>query len=180
MADAGDLFAVADELLAAAAGALDSVPEQLGTHLLGAPIRQLIAPGLPVHDCCEQLVVWVNPVGEGARSGRTMAPHFQITRPTYRVHSTRCVPTGRIEGKRYIPPEAEAITAASEQILADGWALWNRIFNLINAQPEALLFSRCADLVNWSMNSIQPSGGCGGWEMQFTVGLDGYPEDLST
>jgi len=179
MSDAGALFDTAQELLEAAAGALDSVPEQLGTDLVGAPERQLIAYGVPVHDCCEQLVVWVNPVGEGARSPGTLSPVFQIVRPTLRIHATRCVPTGRIEGKRYVPPEAEDVTEASRQILSDGWALWNRIFNMINTDPP-LLFSKCSDLVNWGMQSITPSGGCGGWEMQFTVALDGYPEELAT
>ena len=180
MADAGDLFAAAEELLLATAEALDTIPDQLGTGFLGAPERQLIAPGLPVHDCCEQLVVWVNPVGAGARSPGTLAPDFQIVRPTFRVHATRCVPSGRIVQKRYIPPEAASITAAAEQIYADGWALWNHCFNLLNAEPDALLFTKCGDLVQWGMIAIQPGGGCGGWEMQFTVALDGYAEDLGT
>ena len=177
MAGPGDLHDTAVELLDAAAGALDSVPELLGTDLLGAPERQLIYYGNPVHDCCEQLVVWVNPIGEGARSPGTLAPVFQIVRPTYRIHFTRCVPTGEIVAKKYIPPEAADVTEAARQIHADGWAMWNRIFNLINA---GLLFSSCQDLVRWSMIPITPMGGCGGWEMQFTVGLDGYPEELST
>ncbi len=179
MSDPGALFDTAAELLEVAAGALDSVPEQLGTDLLGAPERQLIAYGVPVHDCCEQLVVWVNPVGEGARSPTTLSPVFQIIRPTLRIHATRCVPTGRIVGKQYVPPEAEDVTEASRQILADGWALWNRLFNAINTDPP-LLFSKCSDLVSWSMQSITPGGGCGGWEMQFTVALDGYSEVLAT
>lgn len=180
MADAGDLYDQAVELLEAAAGALDSVPEQLGTDLLGAPERQLVGYGVPVHDCCEQLVVWVDPVGEGARSPGTLAPVFQIIRPTFRIHATRCVPTGRIVAKQYVPPPAEDVNEASRQILSDGWALWNRIFNMLNAEPEPLIFSHCADLVQWSMRSITPLGGCGGWEMQFTVAMDGYREELAT
>jgi hypothetical protein len=181
VADAGALFDTAAELLEVAAGALDSVPEQLGTDLDGAPDRQLIAYGVPVHDCCEQLVVWVNPVGEGARSPSVLSPVFQIIRPTLRIHATRCVPTGHISKgtKQYVPPDADAVTEASRQILADGWALWNRVFNAINTDPP-LLFSKCSDLVSWGMQSITPGGGCGGWEMQFTVALDGYPEDLAT
>jgi len=180
MAGPGDLFATAEELLVAAAEALDTIPDLLGTAFDGAPARQFVAPGNIVHDCCEQLAVWVNPVGEGARSPGTLAPNFQIVRPTLRVHATRCVPTGKIVGKQYVPPEASAITAAAEQIHADGWALWNHIFNLLNAEPDALLFTRCADLVRWSMTALTPSGGCAGWEMQFAVGLDGYREDLAT
>ncbi len=179
MAGPGDLFAAAEELLVASAEALDTIPDFLGSSFAGAPERQLIAPGIPVHDCCEQLVVWVSQIGEGARSPGTLAPTMQITRPTLRVHSTRCVPTGRIEKgtNRYIPPEASVVTAAAEQVEADGWALWNHCFNLIN---DDLLFTKCLDLVQWSMLSLNPSGGCAGWEMQFTIGLDGYRETLGT
>ncbi len=178
----GDLFATAEELLVASAEALDTIPDILGTSFAGAPERQLIAPGIPVHDCCEQLVVWISQIGVGARTPTTLAPDMQINRPTFRVHITRCVPTGRIDKttKRYIPPEADAITAASEQVEADGWALWNHIFNLINATPEPLLFTKCNDLVQWSALSLNPSGGCAGWEMQFTLGVDGYREVLMT
>lgn len=176
----GDLFATAQELLLASAEALDTVPELLGTSFFGAPERQFISPGNVVHDCCEQLAVWVNPIGTGARSPGTSAPDMQIIRPTLRVHATRCVPTGKIVGKKYEPPDPVLLSAAAEQIHADGWALWNHLFNLINAEPDALLFTKCLDLVNWSMAALTPGGGCAGWEMQFTVGLGGYPEDLST
>ena len=180
MAGPGDLFDTAAELLAAAAEALDTIPDLLGTAYEGAPDRQLVSPGNVVHDCCEQLAVWVNPVGEGARSPGTLAPDMQIIRPTLRVHATRCVPTGRIVNKTYVPPPADAVTAAASQVHADGWALWNHMFNLLNAEPEPLLFSKCQDLVRWSMAALTPSGGCAGWEMQFTIGLDGYREDLET
>lgn len=178
--DPGDLFASAHELLMAAAEALDTIPDYLGSDFAGAPTRQFVSPGNVVHDCCEQLAVWVNPVGTGARSPQTLSPDMHITRPTLRVHATRCVPTGRIDGKTYIPPLAEDLSAAAEQTLADGWALWNHISNLLNAEPEPLLFAKCDDLVNWSMSALTPSGGCAGWEMQFTIGLDGYREDLAT
>lgn len=177
MAGPGDLFDTATDLLLASAEALDTVPDLLGTGFLGAPDRQFIAPGLPVHDCCSQLAVWVNPVQPGARTPGTLAPDMQIIRPTFRVHATRCVPTGRLVSKQYVPPDPAALSAAAEQIHADGWALWNHIFNLVNAD---LLFQKCGDMVQWGMTSITPGGGCGGWELFFAVGVDGYNEDLST
>jgi len=177
VAGPGDLFETANDLLLAAAEALDTVPDFLGTGFLGAPDRQFIAPGNPVHDCCEQLAVWVNPVGAGSRSPGTLAPVMQITRPTFRVHATRCVPTGRLVGKQYVPPTPEVLSASAEQHLADGWALWNHIFNMVNAE---LLFQQCLDMVQWNMTVITPSGGCVGWELSFVVGLDGYAEELTT
>jgi hypothetical protein len=179
VAGPGDLFETADELLLAAAEALDTIPDLLGTGFDGAPERQFVAPGNVVHDCCEQLAVWVNPIGEGARSPGTLSPNIQIIRPTLRVHATRCVPTGRIVQRAYVPPDPALLSGAAQQVHADGWALWNHIFNMLNTDPP-LLFSKCQDLVQWRMLALTPSGGCAGWEMQFTVGLDGYHEELAT
>jgi hypothetical protein len=177
VAGPGDLFETANDLLLAAAEALDTVPDLLGTGFLGAPTRQFVAPGNPVHDCCEQLAVWVNPVGAGARSPGTLAPDFMLARPTFRVEATRCIPQGKIVAKQYVPPLASALTASAEQHLADGWALWNHIFNLVNAD---LLFQKCLDMVQWNMTVITPSGGCVGWALTFVVGVDGYREVLTT
>jgi hypothetical protein len=177
MAGPGDLFDTATDLLLASAEALDTIPDALGTGFLGAPDRQFVSPGDPVHDCCEQLAVWVNPIGAGARSPQTLAPDFQIARPTFRVHATRCTPTGRLEGKRYIPPDPALLSASAEQHLADGWALWNHIFNLVNAE---LLFQKCGDMVQWTAQVITPMGGCFGWELSFGVLVDGYREVLTT
>lgn len=177
MPGAGDLFATAEELLVAAAEALDTVPDQLDTSYAGAPDRQFVAPGLPVHDCCEQLAVWVNPLGEGARTPQVLAADVRINQVTFRVHATRCIPQGEIVGKQYVPPDPAALSAAAAQLLADGWALWNHLFNMVNAD---LLFTKCGDLVRWGGSALTPSGGCAGWEIFFTVGLDGYAEDLTT
>lgn len=172
----GDLFDQAHELLLAAAEALDTIPDQLGTGYLGAPERQLISPGQPVLDCCEQLAVWVNPLAEGTRSPGLKAADMRINRPTLRVLATRCVPTGKIVSKRYVPPPADELTTAGMQHLADGWALWNHLFNLINAE---LLFEKCIELVGWGGTPLA-SGGCAGWELFFSVGIDGYNEVLAT
>jgi len=177
VAGPGDLFETANDLLLAAAEALDTVPDFLGTGFLGAPDRQFIAPGNPVHDCCEQLAVWVNPVGAGSRSPGTLAPVMQITRPTLRVHATRCVPTGRLVGKQYVPPTPEVLSASAEQHLADGWALWNHIFNLIRAEQ---LFIKCSKIIWDGLRSITPQGGCGGYTLTLRVEKDGYDEVIST
>ena len=177
MPDPGDLFAQAEELLQAAAEALDTIPDYLGSGFLGAPERQFISPGLPVADCCEMLTVWVDPLGEGARTRQTLAATVRINRPTLNLLALRCIPTGKVQGKTYIPPSTAELNAASEQHLADGWALWNHLFNMV---IEGFLFEACHDLA-WNPGLSQtPSGGCGGWRLGFSVGLDGYPEDLTT
>ena len=174
----GDLHVYVEELLAAGAEALDTIPDIEGTSLLGAPDRQFVSPGLPVADCCEMLTTWVDPLGEGSRSRQTLTANFRINRPRINLMILRCVPSGRVANKTYIPPSADALTASAEQIHADGWAIWNHLFNLIAA--ELLFDGRCVDLLWDPALSQTPSGGCGGWRFGLFVGIPGYPEDLGT
>jgi hypothetical protein len=69
------------------------------------------------------------------------------------------------------------LAAASEQLNADGWALWNHLYNLWTA---GLLFTVC-DEVFWDfLRPIGPSGGCAGWVLGIHISLDGYNETFST
>lgn len=180
MAGPGDLHAVAQELLDAASEALDAIPDLLDDTYAGAPERQFVSPGLPVIDCCELLATWVDPIAVAARSPQVLAADLQVTRPTFNLIVTRCIPMGRMEGSEYIPPTAAQLTAAAAQTDADAWAIWNHIWNLLQAEPDALIFSKCFDLI-WNAASAQvPSGGCAGWRFSFTAGLDGYSEDIGT
>jgi len=177
VADPGDLFDLAEELLNAGSEALDTIPDLLGTAYDGAPDRQLVSPGLPTIDCCEMLTTWVDPIGVGARSPSTDLPSTLVYQPTVNLMAIRCVPTGRIVGKQYVPPAASSITSATRQILADAWAIENHLFNMMN---QDLLFTTCKPL-GWNAASAQtPMGGCGGWRFSFAVALDGYSEDLTT
>lgn len=180
MAGPGDLHELCLELLDAGAESLDTVPDYLGTAFKGAPTRQFVSPGLPVLDCCELLAVWVDPINEGARSPTTLAPDLHINRPVLNLIATRCIPVGKMVNRKYEPPSAASLTAAAEQINADGWALWTHIFNLLNAEPDALIFQKCHDLLWGSAPAQTPSGGCAGWRFSWQVGLDGYEEVLGT
>lgn len=171
-----DLHALAQELLDACIASLDTIPT-FAPALGGAPERSFISPGLPVWDCCEQMTVHVDSVFEsdtspgGLASGRR-ATHGRINQIAFIVSITRCVPTVGATPQDEIPL-IEDLQLAAEQIHADGWALWNHLFNLVR---DGDLFARC-DLVNWDgMRAFFPSGGCGGWELRISVQLDGYEE----
>lgn len=107
MAGPGDLHGLCEELLAAAAEALDTIPDLMDTTYAPAPGRQFVSPGLPVIDCCELLATWADPISEGARSRQVLAADMHISRPTINLIVTRCVPTGRIDGKTYVPPDPD-------------------------------------------------------------------------
>jgi hypothetical protein len=174
----GDLETLADDLLQASIDALDTVPVAI-PGLLGAPERSFISPHLPALDCCDQLTVHVPAIveadtvpgglGKGTRHRMSRMNHVALT-----VTITRCVPI--IDGAGNLPALAE-LTAASEQLLADGWALWNHVWNLVRAKQ---LFSYCGE-VHWDgLRPLGPEGGCAGWTLAFTVSLDGYEETLGT
>ncbi len=177
MADAGDLFLLCEETLTASVFALDTLPA-LG--LDGAPDRAYVSPGEPAFDnCCEgggQLTVYAAnvtalPAGAGRtdRSGRKNIVGLVIT-------SVRCVPTGELSGQKVIPPTIAQLQASAAQIDADGWALWNILWNLWRAGD---LFSTCESVFWDGMRSIPPSGGCGGWNLLIRATLGGY-DDLLT
>ncbi len=177
MAGPTDLHDLAEDYLAACVEALDTIPSYAAA-LGGAPLRSFVSPGKPVADCCPQLTVHVQSVGEGALSpGAPRASFARINRVQLVATIFRCIPTGA-EGKAgYKPPSPLDLAAAAEQIDADGWALWNHIFNLVAAGQ---LFTLCGDVLGWSLVSVPPSGGCGGWTLSVNVGLDGYQEVIST
>jgi hypothetical protein len=73
------------------------------------------------------------------------------------------------------PPDPLDLDASADQINADGWALWNHLFNMVRAD---LLFTLCGEVFWDGLRSITPSGGCGGYVLQLRVELDGYEESL--
>jgi len=173
----GDLQIACEELLTASAEALDTIPDYEPT-LLGAPERQMIAFGGPALDCCDQLAVNVAqvlaaPTAPGGLSvGRRIAA--QIWHVFLSVTISRCYPSGDDRGN---PPSAAEQTAASAQLDADGWALWNHLYNLWTSEQ---LFTVCDEVFWDSLRPIGPSGGCAGWVLGLHISLDGYNEFPST
>lgn len=182
MGDIGDLDALAHALLDACIEALDTIPAFDAT-LKGAPDRTFVSPGNPVADCCEQLAVHVPIIGEadtspgGLNAGKRYAT-ARINHVGLLATITRCVPTGvESPGGDYRPPSPSSLSAAAAQIDADGWALWNHLFNL---QSSGLLLSLCDEVFFDGITAAAPSGGCGGWQVAVRAYLGGYSESFST
>lgn len=171
----GDLQDLADDLLAAATDALDSIPTYAGlTDLNGAPDRAFTYPGRPIWDCCEQLVVHVENVTD--RFALPKAVFEKINVPNLVVWIGRCAPKGEIKAQRFIPPPVAEMEAASRQHHADGWALWNHIWNMIRAET---FLTRCTLVTVGTMTPfLTEAQDCVGWQLPFTIGLDGYEETL--
>lgn len=169
-----DLHDLATELLNASIEALDTIPTY-DAILAGAPGRAFVAPGPVSLDCCDQLAVHVGPLSEGSSAPELPAASFaRINRVQLVVTASRCVPGPDSSGN---PPPVSAMEAASQQINADKWALWNHLYNMIRAD---LLFSRCCDVIWGALTPLQPSGGCGGSRLTITVCFDGYEEVQGT
>ncbi len=177
-----DLHQIALDLLTACAASLDEIPTLLpGEGLVGAPTRQIIYPGEPVWDCCEQLVVHSPGIGDEFTRPASPAPvsgfkHKHgawIPLVNLTVTIGRCVPQGEVKmkAKQYIPPTAIALTDAARQINADGWALYNGIKNRLY---QGILSELCSSWKWQGVNSATPAGGCAGWTINFQAQLDGY------
>jgi hypothetical protein len=172
MTGPGDAYALAQEFLSACEDALDTIPT-LEPGLVGSPARAFVSPGQSADDCCPQLTVWIGPVVEKAGFSRNpdqdCPARINIVTLTARI--IRCVDA---EGN---PPDYFLLESSARQIDADGWALWNHLYNLRCAGA----FSTLCDSVTWqSLVPIVPSGGCGGWVLTATVQLDGYPETIAS
>ena len=164
-----DLQALCVELLDACVESLNTIP-LFAPGLGGAPERSYISPGQSADDCCPQLTVWAQAVGESPRSPGTFrgksALDGQINLVSLVARVLRCVP-----GEA--PGDPEDLQAVAEQVNADGWALWNHLFNMVRADE---LFSVCGEVFWDGLRSVTPSGGCGGWQLFLRVELDGYPD----
>ena len=175
MSDATDLQALCVELLAAAVDALDTVP-LADSALLGAPERRYVSPGQPALDCCDELSVYASAIGEYAdprlpSSGRRIAAHISLI--TLIITASRCVHVMQEDGD---PPLAGDLERDAAQINADGWALWNHLYNLWRS---GLLFTLCGEVFWDGLRALAPSGGCAGWQFVIRASLNGY-EDVAS
>lgn len=176
----GDLDALAHELLDACIEALDTIPDYDAT-LEGAPDRSFVTAGDPAADCCPQLTVHVRDIfeaptepgglGSGRRASYGRINHIGLTMTLF-----RCVPVGSGDID-YQPPSADELEAAAIQINADGWALWNHLYNMIRDEQ---LFALCRGVFWEGMRALPPQGACAGWVMTFRIALDGYEAAASS
>jgi len=172
----GDLHALSLELLDAVEEALDTIPVY-EPELAGSPSRSFVSPGQPAFDCCDQLAVQPRAVGEAPTSpgGLAQGRRFikgSINHVAYSIWISRCIPSIVESGSGNVSiPTAEALEDSSAQLEADVWAIWNHLPRL--AAADAFL-TLCGELFMDAAQSLLPQGGCGGWEIQVRIRLDGY------
>lgn len=182
MGTIGDPHALALLILDSAAEALDTIPAFDAT-LDGAQTRQFVSPGQPVLDCCGQLAVYIPTftaadTSPGGLSTGKRHLHGMINHVSYIIVSSRCIPNGfNAQTGEYKAPPAASLTASAKQLDADGWVLWNHLFNL---QSSGLLRSLCDEVFFDGISAMLPSGGCAGWTAQVRASLDGYTESFGT
>lgn len=166
----GDLHLLAQELLDAAEAALDTIPSY-EVNLKGAPARAFVSPGEPALDCCPQLTVHVAGSQHISPVGGLPAFHQKdrVSGPTLQITMVRCIPADE-------QPPTDEMQDAAEQINADGWALWNHLFNLWSADD---LFTLCG-VLSLDLLPQPPSGGCAGWRLNVRTNLDGYQEVIGS
>ena len=171
--DPGDLYELCEELLSVCEEALNTIPDYLPT-LDGAPVRSFVAPGRPAADCCPQLTVHSVSIFDDQLGAPIPGRSYTFGRQnqvTLAVTLFRCAET-----EKPMPAVAE-LQAAAEQVNADGWALWNHLYNM---QRADMLFPQCKEVKFGLLTSLQPEGGCVGWFWPIEIALDGYEETLGS
>jgi hypothetical protein len=173
--DVTDLQTLCDQVLAAAIDALDTIPG-FAPGLEGAPERTFTSAGQPVFDCCPQLSVNASVIREAATeplglgSGIRHRLSFRKNLVGVSVWIARCAAVGQA-GE---PPTEAALNAVSEQVNADGWALWNTLWNVNRGGSSDPIVSLCDEWYMDSLIALQPSGGCSGWQLSVRAELAGY------
>lgn len=171
----GDLFAAAQELLAAAAAALVEAPA-------GSIAYQAIWPGLPSYDCAPALFVHAGgtsfadtyPLQPPLQPMQQMVTTGEVNLLALTITVIRCVPVIEQEQQSVLLPSPQIITDAAEDIYGDLWAIWNY---LKNQHRAGLLFQRPSGRREFRFDPAVPvrtSGGVGGWEIPVRVELSGY------
>ena len=169
--DATDLHDQCVALLEAASDALDTIPGS-APELAGAPERKFVSAGTPVLDCCDQLTVHVGPIVEDPLSpsspGSGQRARFGARKNQVLLTVTigRCMDLSALP----TPPPVATLEADAEQHNADGWALWNQLWNMVRSGE---LFTLCSDSKP-ELRPLAPAGGCSGWTMAYRVWIEGY------
>lgn len=167
MATVDDLNDVAEAFLSASTDALDLTPA-------GAPGRRYVSPGEPALDCCGQLTVWVQTVGDAPLNAGpgALARSKAINRGTQPqvtlfVQATRCADMELDTNKL---PDPLALQAAAVTINRDVWALRCHLMDELRNGDLAKI---CSGAEFIGAVALVPQGGCVGWTLSFRYPVDG-------
>lgn len=173
----GDLYAAAEELLAAAGQALLASPGG------GIPVTsQAIWPGLPSYDCIPALYVHAGgtsfadtyPLQPPLQPWQRMVTSGEVNLLVLTITVLRCVPVLEQTQQSVLFPSATDISASAEIVYGDLWAIWNY---LKNQHRAGVLFQTPSGRREFNFLPAVPvrtSGGAGGWEIPVSVQLPGY------
>lgn len=169
-----DLFDLCDQYLDACVAALADTPE-------GPPDRYFVSPGVPSWDCPEQLTVHVGaplvadtfPLQPSLAPAHRVTVQGQVDMIQLTATILRCAPTLGDDGT--LPTPAQ-IDAASQQTLADLWAIWNYVKT---AKRQNVLFPpKEREFQLDPAVSLNQTGGVCGWQVPIRVQLNGYVATL--
>lgn len=179
-AASNDLFAAAQELLAAADASLaDSIAGQID--------YKAIWPGVPAFDCAPALHVSL-----GAVAVADTLPGTPSLAPMQRIVTTgevniqvmavtilRCVAVMGQQGENVVLPPAVNITADAQETYGDLWAVWN---GLKNRHRAGTLFQDPSGRREFSLDPAIPvrtAGGVGGSIVNVRFQIPGYKLDAA-
>lgn len=164
-----DLYDVAEELLDAAADALDTLS---AAGLKGAPSRQFVSPATPVFELCDQLTVtWAltqpDPSQPGQPSGQQKVGRVNLV--TFLIAVSRCAQ--QPQGKNALP--TTILSQQSQQVYADAWVVWSAIY--WKSRDNTLFGAdRCAVRNLQGGLPVDPQPGVIGSLTTFQTELDGF------
>ncbi len=172
MGDPTDLQTLCDAVLDASSLALDTIPG-FAPGLEGAPARTFVTAGQPSFDC-GQLTVNANTIREapteplGLGSGTRHRLGMRLSLVGIQVWIVRC-----LNSQEAIPTIAQQ-EALADQVNADGWALWNYLWNVNRAGSSDPIVTLCDEWYMDALTPLQPSGGYSGWLLSIRAELSGY------
>lgn len=180
----GDLFGLCQEFLEASIEALNTIPTY-EPQLEGAPERAFVSPGRPALEGCDQLAVYADLVNDaptapgGLEAGRRRVA--KRNHVTVVITIDRCVEDSRQGNQTLVQPfPAADLEAAAQQTDADGWALWNHLYNIWHSEGADPPFTFCNEVFFEGMRALPEEGGRAGWVLVMRTILDGYNEVISS
>lgn len=185
----GDLYAAAQELLAACVVALEDSP--------GGPIMDAstaIWPGLPSYDCVPALYVHAGgpsvadtyPLQPPLQPAQRMVTTGMVLLAQFTITVLRCVPVLEQDGQTIALPSPAELGAAAEEVYGDLWAIWNYLIfahRPVSQGGLGTLFQTPSGRREFQFDPAIPvptSGGAGGWEVPVRVQLGGYTPVVSS
>lgn len=156
--------------------ALDLVAACLADTPNGAPGDTGLYHGTPPADCCDGLYLWLEQLygakgfpaaWSGAINCGEMTPVARVALRLYRP----CWPTLVDNPFSPFPPATESDIAAAN-LQMDAIKMFCCLLGDLSDSNGVILGGSCLAAAMGSTEPVSPQGGCAGWTLRFTIGLD--------